>query len=594
MDETNNNNNYDPNTIISAADARLASGDLEGGQLAFQSALLDWVDHARESATGDESLRDAIATLWLAYAAYLRKAKQNKSAMDAYEQATNCPIAGSRGMVWLDYARFADERDKKRTAQQIYLRALVGDGKTTHQGAVTDEQDRQLLWNEFLEFMRKSNPSLTLSSLQAAVENEHLGTAASSTSPVPGGGRLSPVRSNSPGPNGNQPPNKRSRWGSAPNEDTSMETEEESKTHVVTAESVEAEAQELLQRINQPSLPPEVAAAWMVRDGDSPPQPPPPLFGPTPPKLSDPSGKDMLGEELALKIMQCLLRPSGSALLEVCSALWTMTALQEDAAARAMEELDKSLMEEHDKLEATLDNRLSVAGAAHSAVVTMNDKDRENFKQSVQQQRLARWSELAWQFRQLMCVQQQLLTHMNVPGFDGPTVDASDVDLQQRICSFLHSAFYLRNRIGEDPHRAMLKSQAERLKKLAEENANSRPMSRSVSPVPPSFHNNTSDPRNQQHPVAPSSYNPGAYIPGLPPPPPHPHMAGMPPPQHQPVYGGMPPMGYPPMGAQAGGLPPPPMGQQPPPPMAMYGQQQQLHQQQPPPHNQQQQYYYQQ
>lgn len=535
-------NSHDPNTIISAANARLASGDLEGGTLVFQSALLDWVDHARESSVANEPLNDAIATLWLAYAHFLRSAKQFKSATDAYEQAVSCPIAGKIGNVYLDYARFAEERGKKRTAQQIYLRALVGDGKEQMEGKVTDDQDRQLLWQEFLEFMRKSNPQLTLASLQTAVENEHL---AASGSPVPTGS-MSPTRPGSPVP----PAAKRTRWGDEA-------ATEESKTHVVTAESVEAEAQDLLQRTNQPSLPPEVAAAWMVRDGDAPPQPPaPPLFGPTPPKLSDPTGKDILGEELALKIMHCLLKPSGTAVLQVCKALWTMTALQEEEASKAMEHIDESLMAEMDKLEATLDTRLAVAGAARSAVVQMNDKERANFRQACQQQRLGRWTESAWQYRHLLCVQQQLLTHMNVPGFDGPTVDLAALDLQARICSFLHSAFYLRSRIGEDPHRAMLTSQAERLKKIMDD------PNRSVSPVPPASF-------GAPPPAAPVPNNyQGGYA--LPPPPPPP--MGMPPP-HQPPYAGV-PMGYPGQG---------------PPPMAYRGQQPpQQHRQQ------QQQYYYQQ
>ena len=51
----------------------------------------------------------------------------------------NCPVAGSVGRVWLDYARFAQEREKLRTAQKIYLRALAGDKSVP--AAVTDEQD---------------------------------------------------------------------------------------------------------------------------------------------------------------------------------------------------------------------------------------------------------------------------------------------------------------------------------------------------------------------------------------------------------------------------------------------------------------------
>ena len=40
--------NYDPNIIMKAADDKLTNGDVNGGQMLFQSALLDWVDDARE------------------------------------------------------------------------------------------------------------------------------------------------------------------------------------------------------------------------------------------------------------------------------------------------------------------------------------------------------------------------------------------------------------------------------------------------------------------------------------------------------------------------------------------------------------------
>ena len=551
-DVNSSTNNFDPNTVITAADARLAQGDFEGGQLVYQSALLDWVDHARETAATtttstttdaadvivvDPAIKDAITTLWLSYALFLRKSKQNKSAMDAYEQATACPIAGDAARIWLDYARFAEERGKKRTAQQIYLQALVGtDGQEG--GKVTDDQDRQLLWQEFLRFMQTSNPQLTMTSLQTAVEKEHLGGGeGGNTSTLPLPGSVSPVRSNSPGP----PPSKKSRWGTDIATGAGAKAEG-SKTHVVTVESVEAEAQELLQKIDQPSLPPEIAAAWMVRDGDTPPQPPePPLFGPTPPKLSDPTGKDILGEELALSLMQRLLKPSGTAVLKVCRALWMMTALQEQQATKAMDRLDQSMTEEYESLEATLESRLAVAGAAHSAVVQMNEKDRQNFAQHCQEQRTSTWSDAAWQYRLLLCVQQTLLAHLKVPGFDGPTVDAAALELQARICSFLHSAFYLRNRIGEDPHKAMLKSQEERLQKMLQD------PNRTLSPVPP---------------FGGSSVPPPHSVGGFGPPPPPPSMVMPPPPPPHQQYPGYPGQQQQPPGGYGQVLPPPPQQQQ--------------------------------
>ena len=149
--------NYDPTAVIAAANEKLLSGDLEGGQFLFQSSLLEWTDDAREvGGSIPESLREAVSTLWLAYAQFLIQAKQFKSATEAYEEAIHCPVAGASGRVYAEYARFAIERNKRKTAQDVYLKALV----QNNGGAVQDEQDRGLLWNEFLEMMRTTNPDL--------------------------------------------------------------------------------------------------------------------------------------------------------------------------------------------------------------------------------------------------------------------------------------------------------------------------------------------------------------------------------------------------------------------------------------------------
>ena len=289
MEDNNNDNSdssskYDPNTVIAAANA---APTLDGGRFIFQSALLEWVDDAREGGQEDSVVREAIATLWLAYAQYLIQAKQFKSAItDAYEEAVRCPVAGSVGRVYAEYARFAVERNKRKTAQDVYLRALV-------KGAVTDEQDRELLWNDFLEMMRETKPELTLAALQQAVQQEAGGGTASSTD---GGGEDDDDdRATTPQQSGVDPPAKRQKHqdGTA--------TAAESKTHVVTTENVEQEAKVLAESLRLSSnskdggaggpqqLPPEITAAWMSRDGNYPPQPPEfALFAPSPPKLSDP------------------------------------------------------------------------------------------------------------------------------------------------------------------------------------------------------------------------------------------------------------------------------------------------------------------
>ena len=60
---------FDPNAIIQAAEEKKRQHDLNGAQMMFQSALLNWVDAAREGGVRDaDQAREAIATLWLAYA----------------------------------------------------------------------------------------------------------------------------------------------------------------------------------------------------------------------------------------------------------------------------------------------------------------------------------------------------------------------------------------------------------------------------------------------------------------------------------------------------------------------------------------------
>lgn len=277
-------NEYDPTGVIAAANEKLLAGDLEGGQFVFQSALLQWTDDARESSSISESLREAVATLWLAYAQFLVQAKQFKSATEAYEEATNCSVAGSSGRVYAEYARFAMERQKRKTAQDVYIKALVANGS----GAVTDEQDRELLWNDFLEMMRATNPNLTMAALRQAVTEQE--TTISANNLPPSAKRLKL---------GDSDDYNNSESAVISSVSTKITTTAsaitESKTHVVTAETVEMEAQQQLAEALQPhnaathNLPPGVMAAWMSRDGHAEPQAPePPLFAPSPPKLSDP------------------------------------------------------------------------------------------------------------------------------------------------------------------------------------------------------------------------------------------------------------------------------------------------------------------
>lgn len=65
----NGDDHFDPTIIIRAADDKRKNNDLNGAQMIFMSALLDWVDSAREGQVSNpDQVREAIATLWIAYA----------------------------------------------------------------------------------------------------------------------------------------------------------------------------------------------------------------------------------------------------------------------------------------------------------------------------------------------------------------------------------------------------------------------------------------------------------------------------------------------------------------------------------------------
>ena len=279
--------------------------------------------------------------------------------METYEKAVLDPVAGSLGRVWLEYARFAEERGKLVTAQNVYLRALVGTGDTPP--AVTDEQDTELLWMEFLDMMRKKNSSLTLQSLKDAVEKEHVRKRALAEPVQSMSTTTTTTTAAAPDNDGQlQPDMKRPRLeermdDSATNGvattlpmDTAPLTEpmaatQRAKTYVVTPEDVESNKMELLEITSR--MPDDIYAAWMIRDGTSPATPPEfPLFTPRRPKLSDSTGRDVVGDEMALAIAERLMEDSGTVLLETCRGLWLLTAVKEREAASAVDHLDKTMV----------------------------------------------------------------------------------------------------------------------------------------------------------------------------------------------------------------------------------------------------------
>jgi len=397
--------------------------------------------------------------------------QQNKSATEVYEQATNCPVAGSSGKIWQEYTQFLEERGRPKTAQKIYLRALVGEGGEGGVASVgpmvTDPNEQEILWNGFLSMMQSSrkNPNLSMDDLKTAIQKEHLGQSTTLNDGTDDQTMPDQQASSATAANNNQdteeevprPAKKRSRWGTQP-----VETETVSASSIDTASGILVTAAK--------NMPPEIETLWHARDGGSlPSRPEPPLFTASPPKLGDPSGKDLVGNETALKILKILTAKThdgkclGSAILELCHACWMMTALKEESVVKAEKSLQMKIAADRETMEADLDARASVAGGAIEAVQQANDKERNSFEQQAQARRNQLQSSIAWEFRKLLYTQQTILASAKLPGFVGPTVDSTVITFQSKVCSVMHSAFYLRARVGETSHVNMLNKQLESL-----------------------------------------------------------------------------------------------------------------------------------
>ncbi len=331
----------------------------------------------------------------------------------------NCPVAGSMGRVWKEYAKFQEQRKRFKTAQKIYLRALVG-VEAGKNAAVQNVEETEELWNLFLEMMKasKNDDTLTLQQLKDAVQKEHKVTDTSTTvipksepDEVPSSTANNiyeiPLPTNDDMGGGigqQQPATKRQKITDVhvplPSAGVPLPPPEKP---AVTAATVEASASTLLALIK--NMPPEVTAEWLAMDGNAlPSRPEPPLFSASPPKLGDASGKDLLGTEMSLKIIRLLIGTNGdgaagSTMLDISRACWMMTALKEREAAKSVEALDKKLTDDIQKMESELEARLSVAGAALSAVEQVNANERKQFIAMCNQQRQQLQALISWEFR---------------------------------------------------------------------------------------------------------------------------------------------------------------------------------------------------
>lgn len=231
----------------------------------------------------------------------------------------------------------------------------MGDKDSVGRGKVTDVTDQNNLWNDFLNMMRKksNDPSLTLESLREAVDTEHTAKAreekmqadlvASATAAV------TTVKVE-PQPSERIPKRPRLEESNPPM------TQNYPTYNKISEEAVQAVSSAIIQTTDNISESAALKAEWLARDGNAhPTRPEPPLFSPSPPKLGDPSGKDALGTELALKLIRLLLNKSadsqstvsdvsGSAILDIVNGCWMMTALKEKEAIKSREALDKKLV----------------------------------------------------------------------------------------------------------------------------------------------------------------------------------------------------------------------------------------------------------
>ena len=75
---TNNMDSHNPETIIQQANEKYNNNDLEGAQMVYQSALLEWQDDASFGVSDPATVQhisEGIATLWIEFANLNRKAE---------------------------------------------------------------------------------------------------------------------------------------------------------------------------------------------------------------------------------------------------------------------------------------------------------------------------------------------------------------------------------------------------------------------------------------------------------------------------------------------------------------------------------------
>lgn len=207
--------------------------------------------------------------------------------------------------------------------------------------SVNKEKDRALLWNEFLRMIQttRKNPNLTLEELKTSVETEVGRKVTASDHVLAAPEEVASMSTDADDAVEDTRPVKRSRWNK-------KEPEE-----IVTISPINIDTAANVLFTASRTMPPDIETFWYARDGGSQPTPPePPLFTASPPKLGDPSGKDLVGNETALQLLRMMVVKTsdgkclGSALLELCEACWMMMALKEEEVAKSRVNLEQKLV----------------------------------------------------------------------------------------------------------------------------------------------------------------------------------------------------------------------------------------------------------
>jgi len=403
---------YDPLAITATACG--TTSDHEEATRIFQTALFSWVDDylARVSEIPPDtsflsSLQQSIVRLWIEYAQFQ---KSLSLAIEAFEAAVSCPVAGTCVSLWKAYGLFLQGKHKLKAAQELYLRVLIGTTTTTsmtrdmlqQQPSVMNVslsmEDRDILWKDFHSMiMTLRGEQVVTHSLQefkATILYEH----ATSHSQIIHEDTTTAAAA----------------AAATENDSTYTHGHHQAKASPISipipdASTVVQISKQLVQQVQIVTS--DITAEWLARDGASlPTRPEPPLFSPSPPKWGDASGKDILGIDLSLQLIRLLLKNHekdfvGTAILEIAKACWMMTALKEKEALLTLKQLDDSMVNDLQVLDQELQARLSVAGGDGSSTVSAviqqqrNEMERRGFLEMCHQQRNQKLSYIAWDFR---------------------------------------------------------------------------------------------------------------------------------------------------------------------------------------------------